>query len=389
MRPLAVLIVGGYGTFGGRLARLLSDAEGLTLLIGGRSLQRAQQFCSEVSGSATSRSAGTIRFEPALFDRGADVETQLRRLAPDLVVDASGPFQVYGESPYRLVEACVACGIDYLDLADGTDFVLGIDTFDERARQRGIFVLSGVSTCPVLTAAAVRSVSAGMARIDAIHAGIAPSPHANVGLNVIRAIASYAGKPIRMRRDGREVVAYPLTETFPYTVEADGCRSTPPNTFSLVDVPDLHLLARAWPECKCVWVGAGPMPGILHKLLRGLAWLVRWRLLPSLEWLAPLMYRATRRAPVGCPSRRDVRARDRRRSVRCAHCALVASGRRGRCGAVHSVDGGGGHHPKLPRGAPPHSRSPGGIGRTGSGGLRPPPRPPQDRLQCPHALHLS
>jgi NADP-dependent 3-hydroxy acid dehydrogenase YdfG len=44
-RPLVVLIVGGYGTFGGRLARLLSD-QGLTLLVGGRSLGRAQQFCS-------------------------------------------------------------------------------------------------------------------------------------------------------------------------------------------------------------------------------------------------------------------------------------------------------------------------------------------------------
>jgi hypothetical protein len=288
-RPLKVLVVGGYGTFGGRLARLLSDVSELTLLIGGRSSERAQQFCSGVAGGAV-----TARLVPTVFDRGGDVEEQLRWLMPDVVVDASGPFQLYGQAPYRLVEGCLACGIDYLDLADSTEFVLGIGAFAERARERSVFVLAGVSTCPVLTSAAVRLVSKQMARVDSIHAGIAPSPHADVGLNVVRAIASYAGKPIHVRRDGRDVVAYPFTETFTHTVRVDGQRPLSPNTFSLVDVPDLQLLARGWPQCRTVWIGAAPTPAVWHKLLRGLAWLVRWRVLPSLERLAPLMYRATR-----------------------------------------------------------------------------------------------
>ena len=41
---LRVLIVGGYGTFGGRLARLLADEPRLTLLIAGRSLRAASAF---------------------------------------------------------------------------------------------------------------------------------------------------------------------------------------------------------------------------------------------------------------------------------------------------------------------------------------------------------
>src|SRR6185295_1177803 len=87
---LTVLIVGGYGTFGGRLARLLSDVSGLTLLIGGRSPELAQQFCSGAAGVRA-------RLVPVHFDRTGDVEGQLRRLAPNIVVDASGPFQFYGE----------------------------------------------------------------------------------------------------------------------------------------------------------------------------------------------------------------------------------------------------------------------------------------------------
>ena len=125
------------------------------------------------------------------------------QIAPDIVVDATGPFQQYVGDPYGVVRAAIAFGIGYLDLSDGAAFVRGIAQFDEAARRRNVFVLSGVSSCPVLTAAAVRRLAVGLTRIDSIAGGIAPSPFANVGLNVIRAIAGYAGKPVTLVRDGR------------------------------------------------------------------------------------------------------------------------------------------------------------------------------------------
>ena len=42
---LRVLIVGGYGIFGGRLVELLQSDARLTLLVAGRSLSRAREFC--------------------------------------------------------------------------------------------------------------------------------------------------------------------------------------------------------------------------------------------------------------------------------------------------------------------------------------------------------
>jgi hypothetical protein len=39
------LIVGGYGTFGGRLVELLEDDARLTLLVAGRSLVSARKYC--------------------------------------------------------------------------------------------------------------------------------------------------------------------------------------------------------------------------------------------------------------------------------------------------------------------------------------------------------
>jgi hypothetical protein len=280
---LTVLILGGYGTFGGRLAQLLADEECVTLIVAGRSLNKAQQFCAALNARAT--------LLPRVFDRDGDADAQLAILKPDIIVDASGPFQTYG-NPYALVRAAIARGIDYLDLADGSDFVKGIAQFDAPARARGVFALSGASSFPVLTAAVVRRLADGMPRIDAISAGIAPSPYAGVGQNVIRAIAGYAGKPVALIRDGKKAVGYGLAETRRYTVAPPGRLPLSNIRFSLVDVPDLQVLPDLWPGLHAIWMGAGPVPEILHRMLNLCALAVRFKLFPSMAPLAGLMYRA-------------------------------------------------------------------------------------------------
>ncbi len=127
-RGMVVLILGGYGTFGGRLALLLSDQPRLTMIIAGRSLDKATAFCRALPTGALAI--------PLAFDRTGDLDAQLQAARPDLLVDASGPFQAYGGQPYAVVEACIAQGVHYLDLADGSDFVRGIGGFDDAARRR-------------------------------------------------------------------------------------------------------------------------------------------------------------------------------------------------------------------------------------------------------------
>jgi Domain of unknown function (DUF4166) len=285
---MKVLIVGGYGTFGGRLAQLLADEARLTLVIAGRSLAKATDFCRALGSKAVAL--------PAAFDRDGDIEAQLRALAPDIVVDASGPFQSYGAQPYRLVEAALALDINYLDLADSTDFVTGIAQFDAAARARGLFVLAGVSSFPVLTAAVIRRLARDMQRVDQVTGGIAPSPYANVGLNVIKAIAGYAGRPVKI---GRHAIGHALIDSKRYTIAPPGGLPLWPIRFSLVDVPDLEVLPELWPGLRSVWMGAGPVPAIWHRALTLLAWSVRLKLLPSLSPLAPLMYAAMNRLAFG------------------------------------------------------------------------------------------
>src|SRR5439155_8778563 len=132
---------------------------------------RFKEFCTTLE-----RAAEAV---PAVFDRDAEVEKQLRPIGPDLVVDVSGPFQAYGDDPYRVVNAAMALGINYIDLSDSADFVSGIAQFNNQAIVSGVFVLAGASSFPVLTAAVVRRLSDDMARLDRVTGGIAPSPYAN------------------------------------------------------------------------------------------------------------------------------------------------------------------------------------------------------------------
>jgi hypothetical protein len=129
--------------------------------------------------------------------------------------------------------------------------------------------------------------------LDAIRGGIAPSPFAGVGENVIRAIAGYAGQPIALMRNGKAAIGHPFTENMRFTIAPPGHVPLRNTMFSLVDVPDLRALAELWPDARSIWMAAGPVPEVLHRALAALAWLVRLRLIPTLSMLAPLMHFAT------------------------------------------------------------------------------------------------
>ena len=276
-----MLILGGYGVFGGRLAELLSDTAAFELVIAGRSMARAEAFCRGYRGVAA--------VTPLALDRN-DLAGRLGDLAPDIVIDASGPFQGYGQDPYAVAEACIAAGIPYLDFADSSDFVFGISQFDGAARRAGVFVLSGVSSFPVLTAAVLDALERGMVVTD-LAGGVAPSPHAGIGLNVMRAIASYAGAPVTLTRGGRIAEAHGLAESRRYTIAPPGKLPLRNLRFSLVDVPDLRVLPAEHAILKDIWMGAGPVPEGLHRMLNLLARARAAFGLPSLSPLAPLFHR--------------------------------------------------------------------------------------------------
>ena len=284
--PHKVLIIGGYGTFGSRIARLLADEPRLALLIAGRTLHKARFFITRYKHRAS--------MLPVEFDRDTDVRRQISNLSPDFVVDASGPFHAYGDDPYRVVNASIACGAHYLDIADTSAFVCGIEAFNANATENKVFALSGASTCVALSSAIFRRLTRDLDRVESLCGGIAPSPYAGVGYNVIQAVAHSAGKPVDAMQENGIIKVYPFTDSRPFTIAPPGYLPLRQRIYSLVDVPDLLLAKKVEPKTANVWFGAAPVPGIYHAVLRILARAVKRGWLPSLHHLAPLMFRIMR-----------------------------------------------------------------------------------------------
>lgn len=279
-RPLTVLVLGGYGTFGTRLVRLLAVDPRLTIIVAGRSLEKARDLCQRLTARA--------RLVALELDRER-IEGKLRGMGVDVLVDASGPFQGYGENPYGVLQECLAQGVHYLDLADDAAFVAGVSAFDSEARRRGAFVLSGLSTFPTLSTAVVDRLSADMSRIDEIVAGLSPSPKAGLGGSVVRAIAAYAGKPISIVKAGAPATGSALIDARTMAVSPPGRIPLGPIRFTLIDVPDLATAPRRWPGVANLWFGVGTRPRIGQRILGWASRLVERGWMASLTPIAGAM----------------------------------------------------------------------------------------------------
>lgn len=272
-----ILVIGGYGGFGARLCRRLSNA-GHTLLVAGRSEAKAEHFSASLSGA-----------RPLAMDRRGDVGALLERERPDLVVDAAGPFQ---QSRYEVPRACIAAGVPYLDLADASDFVLGIDALDGEARAAGVAIVAGASSVPALTGAVARRLAEGMERVFGVDTALSAANRATGGASVVAAILSYVGRPVRLWRGGRWTDAWGWQEMWREDFVLKDGTALRGRRVAIADVPDGELLPGLLPGRPAVTFRAGTELG-LHMLALWLAsWPVRWGWLRSLSgarrWLLPL-----------------------------------------------------------------------------------------------------
>ncbi len=261
LRETHVVVIGGYGFFGRRLVERLSAHDTLTVTIAGRSLTQAQALVTALQPKARA----TLRAE-AIDIHASNFEQHLRTLAPDLLIHTGGPFQ--GQD-YHVARACIAAGVHYIDLADGRAFVQDIAALDAAAKQAGVFVISGASSVPALSGAAVDDLTRGMATVQSIDIGISPGNRTERGLSTIEAILTYCGKPLPSASAGEPVFGWSGTwrHTYPAPV---GERLMSP-----CDVPDLALFPQRYPGTPHVRFGAGLELRFLHRGMNVMAALAR------------------------------------------------------------------------------------------------------------------
>ena len=216
---MKVLVVGGYGVFGERLARLLLR-DGHQVTVAGRDLAKAKALAAQLGCSAQQ------------IDRKGDLAALAGQ---DVVVDAAGPFQMQGEDPWRLVRAAIRERVHYLDLSDSADFCTRVSVMDREAKAAGVCVISGLSTVPALSSAAVHALAGGQTP-RVIDIAVLPGNRSPRGISVMTTILSQAGQPMPVWRGNQWVWATGWSDPARYRLPGGIVRQG-----WMITVPDLHL----------------------------------------------------------------------------------------------------------------------------------------------------
>jgi hypothetical protein len=262
-----ILILGGYGNFGKRVAALLIKTLNPEIIIAGRDLAKAQAQTALLKMNTT---ANVIPVE--LDWRSPDFKQKLQAIDPILLVHAAGPFQ---NQDYSVALACIELKIHYIDLSDGREFVTGITTLDEMAKQNEVVVLSGASSVPALSSVVIDHFALKYSDLREIDFGIAPGNKAERGSATIESILTYTGKPFMRLEKGiwKKVYGWQNLHRH-YYGDNLGLR-----LHGNLDIPDLELLPLRYPSLKTVIFHAGLEVPFLHWFMWHMSWLARAKII--------------------------------------------------------------------------------------------------------------
>lgn len=254
-----VLILGGYGNFGKRIAEALARSRA-AVIVAGRNDSKARALAAELSVRFPAAS-----IEAAAVDADQNLLAGLQSLKPAVVVNTCGPFQLKG---YAVAEACIAARVHYVDLADGRAFVNGVAALNSRAKAAGVWVIAGASTVPGLSSAVLQHYRKEFSVIKSLRYGVSPGQRAERGLATTQGVLTYVGKPLALAPgDTRPRYGWQDLYRQPYP-------KLRARWMANCDVPDLDLFAARY-GVRRIQFSAGMENPLLHFGLWALGWLVR------------------------------------------------------------------------------------------------------------------
>jgi len=270
-----VLIIGGYGNFGSYISKTLAKESNIQIIVAGRSLKKSLQLIAKLDAINPP--------EAAELDIQDNFAEKLITVHPQIVIHTSGPFQAQG---YAVAEACIQQGIHYIDLADGRDFVAGIERLNQQANEQCVLVVSGASSVPCLTSALVDFYQTEFKRMDSLDYGVTTAQKTTRGLATTAAILGYTGKAFKTLIHGKQKAIFGWQGLRLRQYKKLGWRF-----LSHCDVPDLALFPQRYPQLKTIQFYAGLELSLIHLTLWFLSGLVRLGIIRHLEKAALLMLR--------------------------------------------------------------------------------------------------
>lgn len=281
MQNKHIILLGGYGNFGKRIAENLLGLEGSTVFVTGRDLKRAQSLAASLDAS-THTSVKAARLDVA----GNSFRADLQQLSPYLVIHTAGPFQ--GQD-HKVPMICAELGSHYIDLADDRRFVCDIAKLDTLAKSKGISILSGVSSVPGLSSVVIDHHLPYFKQLQHIDFAIAPGNKAERGEATVRGILSYVGHPIEVYKNGK----WQKTTGWGDSRKREFGGIVGTRWLANVDIPDLELFPNRYTGVQTVEFQAGLELPILHHGMSVMAALVQAGLVRNWAPLSRSIVRAS------------------------------------------------------------------------------------------------
>lgn len=201
-----VLILGGSGRIGSKVAADLIAHTDVQVTIAGRNL---------VSGTQISQQLGDrVQFVATDLSNVSGIKDAVSRA--DLVIHCAGPFHYRDASVLKL---CIDQGISYVDVSDHPSFTRKALAYKEEAQAAGVTAIINTGIFPGISNSMVRRDVEALDRADKIHLSYVVAGSGGAGVTVMRTTFLGLQRPFEAWIDGdwktvkpysdREVVEFP------------------------------------------------------------------------------------------------------------------------------------------------------------------------------------
>lgn len=217
----SILVIGGYGVVGSRIAKILARRNpGIRILLGGRSIEKAMDAASAIKNS-----------QGVLFDVDDPLSLSRLDVHPDLVIVAVNDLKD------TTLRAAIKAGIAIVDITRWTDRVRELEVIVADLKPKST-VIAGSSWMACIPGALTLAVVAGMDSVDSIDMGVLYAMKDVSGGNSVEYMDRLT-VPFPVIREGKAAIAVPYTEGRKIRFE-----NNYQTTAYRFDSPDQHVLPR-------------------------------------------------------------------------------------------------------------------------------------------------
>ncbi len=159
-----VLLIGGYGLAGSRIARLLMEKTSFSVIIGGRDLDKANKAAADIYGTSP---GNRLRCAYVDVHDAASIKKALENC--DLVIDC---IPLNTAANVEMAREAMSAGIDYLNLNINRDEREKMNAAFQALKRHDLHLLTHCGIFPGLPSILVRAASARFDRLDSVTVGM-------------------------------------------------------------------------------------------------------------------------------------------------------------------------------------------------------------------------